>query len=351
MAQPAAYAEPTGPAPRSRRRHDGGAGAGPDVRSASAAHQPRAPSTIDASRGDRLETAALGVQASTRRSGRCDARNRRHARASASRSPCPDDAPLDAARTSRAPSIQRSRATRSPTRRSSAGPPPSPPLRRVARYTVDGVPVRDRAQAVARREAQPALRRRDCASSRVVPALAVTVTPAHGDRAPRAAPTQARRRSTVELLNNARRRHRRRALTLQAARRLDVGAGQPTPLRVSRGRASARVYRFTVSRAARSRTRGYDDRRRSRRPSGREYQRRLRGHRAPRSRGALSLSRRRRSTVRGIDVTIAPDLKVGYVMGVGDQVPRGLAQLGAQVTLLGEQELATGRSVGSSTPS
>jgi hypothetical protein len=33
---------------------------------------------------------------------------------------------------------------------------------------------------------------------------------------------------------------------------------------------------------------------------------------------------------------------VGYVMGVGDQVPVGLAQLGARVTLLGEEDLATG---------
>ena len=47
-------------------------------------------------------------------------------------------------------------------------------------------------------------------------------------------------------------------------------------------------------------------------------------------------------TVRGIDVKVAPGLKVGYVMGVGDDVPSGLAQLGAEVTLLGSQELATG---------
>ncbi|HUU36410.1 MAG TPA: hypothetical protein VMW48_20235, partial [Vicinamibacterales bacterium] len=46
--------------------------------------------------------------------------------------------------------------------------------------------------------------------------------------------------------------------------------------------------------------------------------------------------------VRGIDVTVLPDLKVGYVMGVGDQVPLGLQQLGAEVTLLGEGELAAG---------
>ena len=45
--------------------------------------------------------------------------------------------------------------------------------------------------------------------------------------------------------------------------------------------------------------------------------------------------------MRGVDVTTVAGLKVGYVMGVGDQVPLGLQQLGAQVTLLGERELAT----------
>ena len=40
------------------------------------------------------------------------------------------------------------------------------------------------------------------------------------------------------------------------------------------------------------------------------------------------------SRVRGVDVKIAPGLKVGYVMGVGDEVPAGIAQLGAQVQLL-----------------
>jgi LmbE family N-acetylglucosaminyl deacetylase len=46
--------------------------------------------------------------------------------------------------------------------------------------------------------------------------------------------------------------------------------------------------------------------------------------------------------VRGVDVRIAPGLKVGYVMGIGDEVPAGIAQLGASVTLLREQDLATG---------
>jgi LmbE family N-acetylglucosaminyl deacetylase len=46
--------------------------------------------------------------------------------------------------------------------------------------------------------------------------------------------------------------------------------------------------------------------------------------------------------VRGIDAQIAPDLSVGYIMGVGDQVPSGTEQLGAEVTLLGQAELAGG---------
>jgi hypothetical protein len=46
--------------------------------------------------------------------------------------------------------------------------------------------------------------------------------------------------------------------------------------------------------------------------------------------------------VRSVDVKIAPKLKVGYVMGIGDEVPAGIAQLGASVTLLGEPDLARG---------
>ena len=45
--------------------------------------------------------------------------------------------------------------------------------------------------------------------------------------------------------------------------------------------------------------------------------------------------------VRGVDVAIAPGLKVGYVMGVGDEVPAGIAQLGVQVQLLTADDLAS----------
>ena len=49
-----------------------------------------------------------------------------------------------------------------------------------------------------------------------------------------------------------------------------------------------------------------------------------------------------RAAIKVIDVKVAPKLKVGYVMGVGDQVPQAIAQLGAQVDLLDADALAWG---------
>lgn len=46
--------------------------------------------------------------------------------------------------------------------------------------------------------------------------------------------------------------------------------------------------------------------------------------------------------VRGLAVNVAPHLHVGYVMGVGDEVPGALAQIGVKVTMLGAGELANG---------
>jgi hypothetical protein len=48
------------------------------------------------------------------------------------------------------------------------------------------------------------------------------------------------------------------------------------------------------------------------------------------------------ASVRGVDVRIASGLRVGYVMGIGDDVPAGIAQLGATVQLLDERDLASG---------
>ena len=54
------------------------------------------------------------------------------------------------------------------------------------------------------------------------------------------------------------------------------------------------------------------------------------------------LYRPARLEVRGVDVRTAPGLRVGYVMGVGDQVPAAITQLGAAVEMLDEDDLATG---------
>jgi len=46
--------------------------------------------------------------------------------------------------------------------------------------------------------------------------------------------------------------------------------------------------------------------------------------------------------LRGIEVKLPAGLKVGYVMGVGDEVPQALEQIGVKVTMLNEKDLATG---------
>jgi LmbE family N-acetylglucosaminyl deacetylase len=48
-----------------------------------------------------------------------------------------------------------------------------------------------------------------------------------------------------------------------------------------------------------------------------------------------------RTRLKIIDVTM-PEVRVGYVMGVGDQVPEAIEQLGADVSLIGPDELASG---------
>jgi LmbE family N-acetylglucosaminyl deacetylase len=53
------------------------------------------------------------------------------------------------------------------------------------------------------------------------------------------------------------------------------------------------------------------------------------------------LYRAAETTVRVIDVQVMP-VRVGYVMGSGDQVPEAIKRLGLDVTLLGEEELASG---------
>jgi LmbE family N-acetylglucosaminyl deacetylase len=47
-------------------------------------------------------------------------------------------------------------------------------------------------------------------------------------------------------------------------------------------------------------------------------------------------------SVKVMDVTVAPNLKVGYVMGVGDKVPEAIEQLGANVRMIDADTLASG---------
>ncbi len=45
-------------------------------------------------------------------------------------------------------------------------------------------------------------------------------------------------------------------------------------------------------------------------------------------------------SVRGVDVKVAPHLKVAYLMGTGDDVPLALTDLGVPPHILNSQELA-----------
>ncbi|MCC7126931.1 MAG: PIG-L family deacetylase [Acidobacteria bacterium] len=47
-----------------------------------------------------------------------------------------------------------------------------------------------------------------------------------------------------------------------------------------------------------------------------------------------------RVTAKAVDVMVKPNVTVGYVMGVGDEVPAALEQLGVSVSLIGPEELA-----------
>jgi hypothetical protein len=48
------------------------------------------------------------------------------------------------------------------------------------------------------------------------------------------------------------------------------------------------------------------------------------------------------ATIKALDVRLPAGLSVGYIMGVGDQVPPAIEQLGARVTMLNASDLASG---------
>jgi len=211
-------------------------------------------------------------------------------------------------------------------------PAAEPALSARARYTVDGVPVEIRS-IVRRRE--PHLPYGDeLRELMVVPALAVNVSPRIAIVPLAAAGKTVELR--VELLNNV-----QNGGAGQLALQLPSGwTSKPEAASFSFSRSGERsAYRFIVSVpslenrdyrieavatvAGRQYRQGYDV------IEHRDLETRYLYHPAA-------------TEVRGIDVRVAPNLKVGYVMGVGDEVPSGIAQLGASVTLLGEQDLAAG---------
>ena len=55
------------------------------------------------------------------------------------------------------------------------------------------------------------------------------------------------------------------------------------------------------------------------------------------------LFREARSILRGIDVNLPDNLTVGYIMGIGDDIPAAIRQLGSQVHLLESPDLETGQ--------
>jgi hypothetical protein len=221
-------------------------------------------------------------------------------------------------------------------------PASAPPLVATVSYTLNSVRVEIR-ETVKRREAKlpygDVLR-----EVRSVPRLAVMISPtnavvpigpAGGSKDPplRTVPVE------VSLLHNA-----EDSTTGQVALRMPAGwTSQPASQSFSFARAGERAsYRFSLRPGAID-AKSYSIEAVATAPlKGVPYEYRegyeLIDHRDLEVR---YLYRASTAEVRGLEVTTVAGLKVGYVMGVGDQVPLGLQQLGAQVTLLGERELAS----------
>ncbi len=207
----------------------------------------------------------------------------------------------------------------------------TPPLRAVARYVIDGASIEIR-QTVLRRESKlpygDVLR-----EVRSVPRVAVVMTPANA-----IIPMGGQVRNIpveVSLLHNA-----ETSTSGQVALRMPAGwkaepASQPFAFARSGERSS---YRFTVTPSSID-AKPYTIEAVAT-AAGKEYKEgyELIDHRDLEVR---YLYRPSTTEVRGVNVTTVAGLKVGYVMGVGDSVPQGLQQLGAQVTLLDERALAS----------
>ncbi len=242
----------------------------------------------------------------------------------------PDDAPLTRPYFSRL-SIQDTRYTVADESQRYR-PAARPALEAVFRYEAAGVPVEIR-RPVTRFEANLPYGY-DSRVLAVTPAIALTLTPANAVT-PLAAAAK-RITMQVEVLNN---RDGKSEGTL-ALRIPDGWKVAPVSVPFTFARAGERaLYSFDV-RIPSLANRDYRIEAVAT-SGGRDYRD---GYTAIRHRDLETryLYREAVASVRGIDVKIAPGLKVGYVMGVGDAVPSGLAQAGVTVQLLGEQDLATG---------
>jgi LmbE family N-acetylglucosaminyl deacetylase len=205
------------------------------------------------------------------------------------------------------------------------------PLDVVVRYTLGGVPVGIRRPVTLLEHNLPY--GHDARLLTVVPAISVTLDQRHLIARRNAAPSTVR--LTAEVLSNV-------EGASEGTLRLDVPSGwvaRPAAHAFAFERAGERE-RFTFEVTIPS----PDDREHRihavAMSSGREYRE---GHTTIRHRDLETrrLYRDAVASVRGVDVQIAPDLTVGYVMGIGDEVPAGLAQLGVAVRLLDEQDLGT----------
>ncbi len=202
----------------------------------------------------------------------------------------------------------------------------------VVRYTVAGVPVEKR-QVVQRREARlpygDAIR-----ELRVVPALSVTMSSARAI-VPVGAPVK-RLPLSVDVVNN----HEgaiagELTLTLPA----DWGATPAKHAFTFQQAGERAAYPFTVTVPALTKQ-AYEIAAVAT-AHGRRY---TEGYELidQRDLELRYLYRKASVLVRGIDVHVVPNLRIGYVMGIGDQVPAGIAQLGYPVTLLDTAALAAG---------
>ncbi len=207
-----------------------------------------------------------------------------------------------------------------------------PPAIAVFKYTVNGVNVAART-TVTRRE--PKLPYGDVHRElRVVPALGVSVSPGSAIIPVSAATKQVH--LTVDLLNNNEGAiNGQLALTLPA-----TWTSQPATQPFAFQRAGERAtYTFTVNVPALE-NKAYTIEAVAT-ANGRQYKE---GYETidHRDLEVRYLYRASKVDVNGLDVKVVPSLHVGYVMGVGDQVPTGIQQLGYKVSLLTEADLATG---------